>query len=308
MEGGDQATQPVLVVHELAHALADQHFDLGKFIKRGKSDDASMARMAVMEGQATWLMMESAAQKMGVSLKSMPAMADAMSGATEQLTGQYPVLASAPLYIRASLLFPYRDGFRFQHALIQKMGESAFGKVFREAPVSSQQILHPELYMTGLQPTNPAVPALANAPDYREIVTGSVGEFDHSILIEQYVSKSEAAAVAPKWRGGNVALMEHKRDKNVVMVYASEWADEAAANKMFSAYRSVLKGKWKNLRVDTESKTAITGSGDDGAFRLWVSGARLFSAEGMKSIADLKDLTSASERRSPDAVAEASFD
>jgi hypothetical protein len=291
MEGGDAATQPVLVVHELAHALADQHFDLGKFIRRGKSDDASLARMAVMEGQATWLMMESAAQKMGVSLKTMPAMAESMSGATEQLASQYPVLAGAPLYIRSSLLFPYRDGFRFQHALIQKLGESSFSKVFREPPVSSQQILHPETYLSGAKPSEPQVPLLANAEDYKEVLAGSVGEFDHAVLIEQYVTKDKAAALSPKWRGGNVALLEHKRDKNVVMVYASEWEDEAAAGQMFEAYRSVLKGKWKSFRIDSESKTSISGAGDDGVFRLWLSGSSVFSAEGMKSIADLRDLT-----------------
>jgi hypothetical protein len=307
MEGGDQSSQPVLVVHELAHALADQHFDLGKFIKRGKSDDASMARMAVMEGQATWLMMESAAQKMGVSLKSMPGMAESMSGATEQLTSQYPVLAGAPLYIRASLLFPYRDGFRFQHALVQKMGDSAFAKVFREAPVSSQQILHPEMYLKGVQPAEPSVPALANALDYKDVIAGSVGEFDHSVLIEQYVSKAEAAGLAPKWRGGSVALFEHKRDKNVVMVYASEWQDETAAARMFDAYKRVLKGKWKSLRVDSETKASLSGSGDDGAFRVWVSGVRVFSAEGMKSIADLKDLTIASRGGHSRSVVAASF-
>jgi hypothetical protein len=224
----------------------------------------------------------------------MPAMAESMSGATEQLTGQYPVLAGAPLYIRASLLFPYRDGFRFQHALVQKIGEAAFAKVFREAPLTSQQILHPEKYLSGVHPTDPAVPALANALDYKEIVAGSVGEFDHSVLIEQYVSKQAATDLSPRWRGGNLALLEHKRNRNVVLVYASEWQDEAAARKMFDAYRSVLKGKWKKLRVDAESENAVSGSGDDGAFRLWLSGARVYSAEGMQSVADLKDLTVAS--------------
>jgi hypothetical protein len=291
MEGGDPASQPVLVVHELAHALADQHFDLGRFIKRGKSDDASLARMAVMEGQATWLMMESTAQKMGMSLKSMPGMAESMSGASGDLTGQYPILNSAPLYIRASLLFPYKDGFKFQHMLIQKLGEAAFAKVFKEAPLSSRHILHPETYLSGEQPADPVVPVLANAQDYKEVVAGSLGEFDHAVLLEQYVNKAEAAALAPKWRGGNIALLEHRRDRNIVMVYASEWHDETAALKMFNAYRSVLKGKWKNLRVDSESKGLISGLGDDGSFRVWVSGNRLFSAEGMKSIADLKDLT-----------------
>src|SRR5437660_953760 len=43
--------------HELAHALADQQFRLEKYIREGAhSDDDSTARLAVMEGQASWLM------------------------------------------------------------------------------------------------------------------------------------------------------------------------------------------------------------------------------------------------------------
>jgi hypothetical protein len=65
----DDTQEPVLA-HELSHALADQHFNLGKFIKQGKkSDDGASARLAVMEGQATWLMSEFLARKLGQSLK-----------------------------------------------------------------------------------------------------------------------------------------------------------------------------------------------------------------------------------------------
>ena len=53
------AMQESALVHELAHALADQNFHLERFIKQsGQSDDSELARMAVMEGQATWLMAE----------------------------------------------------------------------------------------------------------------------------------------------------------------------------------------------------------------------------------------------------------
>jgi Zn-dependent peptidase ImmA (M78 family) len=54
---GDGEEERVALIHELAHALADQHFHLAKFIHEGmKSDDDATARQAVMEGQATWLM------------------------------------------------------------------------------------------------------------------------------------------------------------------------------------------------------------------------------------------------------------
>src|SRR5580698_7688173 len=54
---GEGQEERVALIHELAHALADQHFHLAKFIHDGmKSDDDATARQAVMEGQATWLM------------------------------------------------------------------------------------------------------------------------------------------------------------------------------------------------------------------------------------------------------------
>ena len=57
-------TQEPVLAHELSHALADQSFNLAKFIRQGrKSDDGATARLAVMEGQATWLMSEFLAQQ-----------------------------------------------------------------------------------------------------------------------------------------------------------------------------------------------------------------------------------------------------
>jgi len=68
-------TQEPVLSHEIAHAIADQNYNLSKFIKAGRnSDDGATARLAVMEGQATWLMSELLAQKMGQSLKDSPAL------------------------------------------------------------------------------------------------------------------------------------------------------------------------------------------------------------------------------------------
>ena len=136
--------QPALV-HELAHALADQNFHLERFISQaGKSDDSGLARMAVMEGQATWLMTEVEARSAGQSLLSSPGLLEAASGLAESGASQFPVFNSVPLYLRETLVFPYTEGARFQDAVIHKMGTAAFAEVFRRPPDSSQQILHPE--------------------------------------------------------------------------------------------------------------------------------------------------------------------
>jgi hypothetical protein len=281
----------MIVVHELAHALADQHFDLGKFIKHGPSDDASTARMAVMEGQATWLMLESMARKMGSSVRDMPQMVDIMgAGASQSMLAQYPVLAKAPLYIRQSLIFPYNQGLKFQHALVQKLGNAAFSQVFRKAPATTQQILHPEKYLAGTLPAKVALPQLGSARAWRVLTDGTVGEFDHAVLLEQYLSPDDATELAPKWRGGTFALLENKTAKNVALLYASEWEDPVSARRMFDAYERVLKGKWRNLEITNRTGGDISGRGDDGFFRVSLNGTRVSSVEGLKAAEEVRQI------------------
>jgi hypothetical protein len=282
LQGSDASGQSMVVFHELAHALADQRFDLGKFIKRGKSDDSSLARMAVMEGQATWLMMESAARKSGQSLKQMPAaLLDMANRSSESVSTQFPVLAAAPLYMRASLLFPYAEGLRFNHIILQKEGQAGFARVFTDPPVSSQQVMHPDVYLANTRPVDAPLPKLRDERDWKTLTSGSLGEFDHSILLEQYLSRDRADAIAPHWRGGSAAVVEHKADKRTVLLYASEWDSPENARKMFDAYRQVLQGKWKKMQIVADTPESLTGTGDDGDFRVTIDGSRVTSIEGL---------------------------
>ena len=281
LDGGDPAAQAMVVFHELAHALADQRFDLNKFIKKGKSDDSSLARMAVMEGQATWLMMESTSRKAGQSLKDLPPAILEMANRNADAMTQYPVLAAAPLYIRASLLFPYAEGLRFNHMVVQKEGQAGFARVFREPPVSSQQILHPDAYFANMRPIEVPLPKLPDERGWRMLTSGTLGEFDHAILIEQYSTKEKASAIASSWRGASAAVVENKRDKRPVLLYASEWETPEQARKMFEAYRGILKGKWKRFTIVTDTPTSLMGSGDDGDFRVSLAGTRVSSVEGL---------------------------
>jgi hypothetical protein len=281
---GDQET---VLAHELAHALADQHFNLNKYLHHGKTDDSSLARMAVMEGQATWLMYEVQAQKTGQSLTTSPAIVDAMSKESDSASGQFPVLDKSPLYMRESLLFPYLQGLKFQQAVILKQGKAGFSEVFRNPPANSQEILHPAKYLNRVAVKAPAMPSIAARPAYRVLTGGSIGEFDHSVLIEQYTGKPEAAALAPHWKAGGFELLEEKKKRYTVLLYASEWDTPASAQQMFDAYRRVLQGKWKTLHAKKESAGLLVGEGDDGYFRLELDGTRLTSIEGMKSWSDV---------------------
>lgn len=279
-------SQDAALFHELAHALADQHFRLEKYLKRGKTDDAALARMAVMEGQATWLMYEWMAAKAGMSLLKSPALADRL-GSHGDASDQYPVLKAAPLYVRASLLFPYIHGLKFQQAVVARMGKEGFREVFRNPPASTQQVLHPEYYFARTAPAVPKLPELAKSGHYRDLTEGTLGEFDHAVLLEQYAGKTAAQELAPAWAGGAYRIVEN-RDGRRVLLYASEWKDAAAARRFFEAYQAVLRGKWKSFSHVQQQEGVVSGSGDDGVFRLCLEGARVTSVEGLKSPAELR--------------------
>ena len=272
--------EPVLA-HELSHALADQNFNLGKFIRQGrKSDDGSTARLAVMEGQATWLMSEYLARHNGQSLKTSPDLVAAMSSVSDSGGSQYPVFDKAPLYLRLSLVFPYTKGMLFQNAVVERDGTAAFAEVFRRPPQSTQQIIHPAEYFENRKPSDPTLPD-PHLKGYKGLVGGSLGELEHGILLEQYNGKEEAAALAPHWRGCNFALLENKKAGRVVLVYASQWDSDESAQQFFTAYRDLLRKKWKQMAVTSESAGALSGSGDDGRFELRRQGSVVTSMEGL---------------------------
>jgi hypothetical protein len=275
-------TQEPVLAHELSHALADQNYNLARFIRQGrKSDDGATARLAVMEGQATWLMSEFLARKTGQTLKDSPSLVAMMSNLSDSAGGQYPVFDSSPLYERSTLVFPYTKGMLFQNAVFQRDGIPSFGEVFRRPPLSTQQILHPDKYFSSVQPTQPELPDPHLPHGYKGLVGGSLGELEHAVLLEQFAGKEQSAEIAPHWRGSTFELMENKKAGRVVLRYAAEWDSDESAGRYFTAYREILKKKWMHMTVTAESEDSLTGTGDDGRFEVRRKGAIVTSVEGL---------------------------
>ena len=280
--------QQVALAHELAHALADQHHPLRKYIDQDAADDdASTARQAVMEGQATWLAWAYMSRHNGGKGDVSPALLDQVTSSAGAEGGDFPVFSSAPLYVRESLTFPYNQGMRFQDAVYQKLGRRSFDEVFLHPPRSTQQILHAERYLTRTAPSEVRPPPAAavfagEARRYKVLNEGTLGEFDHAVLLRQYAGDREGAEAARHWRGGAYRLFENKRDKFPVLAFASAWDSAESARSFFELYQKVLQGKWKKLEVTTRAPDEISGSGDTGRFRLRLSGDTVISVEGLR--------------------------
>ncbi len=264
----------VALIHELAHALADQSFSLEKFTKKVEQDsEKSLARQAVVEGQAMWLTDAVIARRDG---RSKARLEDDNNEA--EPSGKFPVFDTAPLYIRENLIFPYSAGERFQDAVYEKHQQAALSDVFRDPPVSSQQVMHPDKYFSHKAPVLPGLPK--DPKGFKRFAEGVLGELDHSVLLRQYTTPDDAQDIAPQLSGSQYRLLERKKDKRVALVYASLWSDQLAAQRFFHLYRRILEGKWKKLQVTSESESVLTGEGDDGWFRVKLEGNIVRSTEG----------------------------
>ena len=178
-------------------------------------------------------------------------------------------------------MFPYVQGMLFQNALVRRDGDAGFAEVFRKPPVSTQQIAHPEKYFASESPTSPALPEARLPRGYKSLVGGTMGELDHSVLIEQFAGKQAAAEMAPHWRGCAFDIRENKKERRAVLLYAVEWDSEEAARRYFAFYKEALGKKWKNIAIDAESADSVDGAGDDGRFELRRKGAIVTSVEGL---------------------------
>src|SRR5277367_6812531 len=232
LEDSAGADEEIALVHELAHALADQHFPLAKYISEGmRSDDGATARQAVMEGQASWLMTAYLSKKSGGPGEVSDAVLDLMTHTMESSPEQYPVFSKAPPYIREMLVFPYSDGMLFQNAIFQKLGRDGFSEVFRHPPVSTQQIMHPESYLLHLAPRIPDSPKPPAPREFRELAGGTLGELDYRILLSEYLGKEEGTALAAHLSGSSYELFEQKSGRFPLLTYASTWDSPESAAK-----------------------------------------------------------------------------
>ncbi len=266
------------LIHELAHALADQNFHLERYSRKVEDDsEQSLARQSVVEGQAQWLT-RAVLLKRGMTPDSNESQQNPKAAEDDS-----PIFDKAPLYFQATLMFPYDVGESFQQDVFEKFGKEGFARVFQHPPVSAQQILHPPLYFSGLKPLDVDVPAVKGM---KLLVEGPLGELDHMVLLQQYVGKDAARDVSPHWRGGHFRIYENKKQKLDVLVYRSVWTDDASAQKYFELYEQILKGKWKSTEVTSRSDNRIDGKGDDGYFCVDLSATVVTSREGLAAPCD----------------------
>jgi hypothetical protein len=241
------ADQKTVMAHELTHALDDQYFHLDKWEKAAKSnDDASLARDAVIEGSAVAAMMDYTLADLHTSVRELPDIAPFIESSVADEMDKDPNLAKAPSFVRDELLFPYLEGAKFTQRVLKATGSWAdFQKVFKDPPLSTQQILHPDLYFDHLRPETVRLPHLkSDMPrGYVQLDEDIVGEFALGEVLKQFIGPGDAEEYAPMWRGDRYALFENKNTKQTILVVLLALRSDSDTKRFFAAYRKALEEK-----------------------------------------------------------------
>lgn len=228
--------EETVMVHELMHALQDQHFQLaGKEKALMRDTDANLAYHAVLEGEAVLVMVAHMLGKSNMDFEEV-IKDDAMLGLIGNAAqAEQMIDPSTPKYFAEMLKFPYLEGLKFVVAAYRRGGWKELDKVHANPPRTTREILHPEEYFNGTfkpKAFDSTTPAGAIAAEH-------LGEFHWRFLV--------GADNAKGWVNDRAVVM---RDGRVQL--DSDWQSDENAIAFETAYRAFLKTRGLDAKVTRE--------------------------------------------------------
>jgi hypothetical protein len=276
--------QKPVMAHELTHALEDQSFHIDPWIKAARpNDDAELARDAVSEGSAMAAMVDYTLQDEKMSVRDLPDVTGLIrSGAVAEMNKDSK-LSQAPIYIRDELLFPYLAGTSFsQQFLKAHSGWSDLKLIFENPPVSTQQIIHPNLYLTGVRPLPVSLPdwkTIAPA-NWKLLEENVMGEFGFEEVLKQFLGAERADALSPAWTGDRYAVFENIDTKDTALVFRLRLDNDDDAARFCGQYSEALEIKHKERTALFRRPNYFQFKADSGGVFLRCVGTDCLAVEG----------------------------
>lgn len=237
--------EAIVVAHEYGHALQDAAWDLeGGRIKDLDRSDAILAQQALIEGDATAIMYDWAARE----LKLLDLLAVSASALTNQDTRK---LRNVPALLRRQIEFPYIDGYAFVNAIRGRGDWPAVDATWQAQPLSTEQILHPELYPDEV-PVEVALPDVAAllGPGWSTSYQQTLGEMQTGVwvadgrkalslfpVLPAQLPRAEAAA---GWGGDRLVSLDGP-DGAWALVWQSDWDSRDDAREFRDAAREAIE-------------------------------------------------------------------
>jgi len=247
------AAQKVTLVHELTHALTDQHygfFDVADGLDEAQRFDELSALQAVTEGDATLTELHYVA--------GLPSdvQQEVIAGSFNQDTS---VFDAAPSFIQDLLVFPYNAGFTLLNGLWNPGGGfDAINDAYVDSPTTTEQVMHPDKFAV----REPA--AAVSLPDtplegYEAVEESVWGELIFKVMFNQELGASVADTAAAGWGGDQYRLLWNGENAAFVLTYVGDTETDAdELQEALVAY--VLAAMDVSRSRDDGNGVALTGN------------------------------------------------
>jgi hypothetical protein len=208
--GSTTDDEHTVLVHEIVHAIQDEHFDLGARVRwREDGSDAVAAVHALGEGDATLAMLLEKSRGEAIPDAFFEGFATLMRDGNRQMVGD-----RVPRAVADALVDPYIEGLRFVRERYAAGGWGAVDDAWRDPPSTTEQLLHPAKYAAREAPI--AMSRASVGPKGFEILTaGVVGELDLRDWLSAFVDLGEARALASGWGEGRAELFGREEERAV---------------------------------------------------------------------------------------------
>ena len=239
------------LVHELTHALQDQHFDIGDYEPEDSGEDAAFT--AVIEADAervqdAWLETLSDAAR--------AALEEAQDETTEEAD-----FAGVPPVLIELMGSPYLLGPAFLDAVIAERGESGRDDVLRQPPTTEEHILLPKSYLAGDHAATVRTPALKKGETLIEDSETDFGMLSLLVLLGERLDFSVAWPAVQGWAGDSAVGFERQ---GTTCVRASVEFDAADQASRFRDAVAAWAGGLTTVQTDLRDRTVHLESCDPG--------------------------------------------
>jgi hypothetical protein len=261
--GGIGPTERVTFAHEFTHALQDQNFGLQNLhIDTIGQGDASLAHLAVAEGDATLLMtLWAQAHLSPVELLQMATEANDPE--------QAKVLAEMPEILKQTLFFPYLSGLQLVMGARAAGGWAAVDALYAKPPASTEQVLHPDKLAAGEAPIPVAFPvdlAKRLGSGWSVDLQDTLGEFQLRVWLESagHLNGDAATTAAAGWGGDRVALV--RNGDRLGAVLDTRWDSAKDAAEFAAAAHTTLDAltaRHATIAIDGTTRVTLFLASDD---------------------------------------------
>jgi hypothetical protein len=191
-------------------------------------------------------------------------------------TIQSPVFSTAPEFFQQSLLFPYDQGNTFVLHFYIRGQWAAVDALFRNPPVSTEQILHPESYPD-------EIPVVLEVPDlvaelgseWRLMDRDTLGEWQLKLMLSEYLPGDTADSVAQGWGGDTyIALYDERQDRSALVLIIA-WDTDNDAIQYYNAMREYGDTRFTDymasgMRLVWQTETYYASLMRGGEQTLWI--------------------------------------